>query len=104
MAKFQKGQPRPAGAGRKKNALPPDAKTTREQLTAFLSSKLSVEQLETMFSRLHTKDKLDILLKLLPYTLPRLQPLSIPDTTEQKPPFIINVLPVTHDDHGNPLT
>lgn len=104
MAKFYKGMKRPEGAGRKKGSGFADISAIRSALGQILAKELEPENLESLMEALEPRERLDALCKLLPYVVPKLQQQSAPLEQDPQPQIVLNVLPLTHDHLGNPLT
>jgi hypothetical protein len=79
--KFQKGN-----KGKPKGAINKTTAETKELIQNIVSSKL--ENINELLEQLEPKEQLDVIIKLLPYIVPKQQEITIDDTP------IINIKPI----------
>ncbi len=82
MSKFVKGMKRPEGAGRKKSDPSNDVASIRQALGSYLAKRLDQDGLDALLADMEPKEVLDTLVKLMPYVMPRVQPISVPEVQE----------------------
>lgn len=62
--------------GRQKGTSNKLSGTVKEMITQFVTDEL--QHLPTLLNKLEPKEKIDLLLKLLPYTTPKIAPVDAP--------------------------
>ena len=73
MATFQKGKPKTGG--RQKGSLNKNTRETRELISQL--TKDNFEKFQDDLNQLEPKERLEILVKLLPYSIPKLQNIEL---------------------------
>jgi hypothetical protein len=80
------------GRGRPKNAINKNSYETKTLLHNIVGNQL--DEVESLLSTLEPKDKLEIIIKLLPYVLPRQSEIAIESKEEEERfnPITVNLI------------
>ena len=104
MAKFVKGMARPEGAGRKKGSNNYNATNLRQALGNYIAKQLEPKILDDMLNDLEPKERIDTLIRLMPYCMPKVQATTVvEDEQEPRTIEVVLVKPPMFDSNGKRL-
>lgn len=81
---FQKGQPRPEGAGRKKGSSNMVTRKIKPLIAKFVGERLEPEEIKKLWNSLEPKEQAALLPKLINYVVPKQTSLEV-DVNEYTP-------------------